>query len=158
METAIIFLAQYFVYVGLLVAAIFCVLLPRTKQKHLALYGMIALPATYIVAKLLSLSYYNPRPFVVGHFIPLIAHAADNGFPSDHTLLLAAVASIFYPYNKKASWVMWIITLVVGLSRVAAGIHHDIDIIGAIVIAIVVCRGLYALMFPRVVVAPGVHL
>ncbi len=157
MTTLIIFLAKYLVYVGLAVAAIFFIFFPRVKQKSLMLYGVVALSATYVVAKLLSLFYYDPRPFVVAHIIPLIPHAPDNGFPSDHTLILAAVASILYPYSKKASWIMWAMTLVVGFSRVAAGIHHSIDIIGAIAIAIVVCRGVYALMRPRVAVAPEIH-
>jgi undecaprenyl-diphosphatase len=155
MQTAIIFCVQYMVYIGMIAAVTFFIFLPRAEQKRLALYGIIALPVTYIVAKLLALLYDDPRPFVVGHFAPLVAHAADNGFPSDHTLLLAALASVFYPYSKKASWTIWAITLVVGFSRVAAGIHHAIDIIGAIAIAIVVCRGIYALMHPRVAVAPG---
>lgn len=158
MEAIIIFLAKYLVYIGLIVATGFFIFLPRAKQKRLALYGVIALPATYVVAKLLALLYYDPRPFVVGNFTPLVAHAPDNGFPSDHTLLLAALASVLYPYSKKASWTMWVITLVVGFSRVAVGIHHSIDIVGAIIIAIVVCRGVYMLFTPRSAVAPGVHL
>ena len=157
MDALIIFSAKYLVYVGALFAAVIAVLLPRAKQKALALYGVIALPATYVVAKVLALMYYDPRPFVVGHFIPLIPHAADNGFPSDHTLLLAAIASVLYPYSKKASWTLWIITLAVGFSRVAAGIHHSIDIIGAIVIALVVCRGVYVFLHPARAVAPGIH-
>ncbi len=157
MTALIIFSAKYLVYVGVVVAAAFFIFLPRAKQKRLALYGIIALPATYIVAKLLSLLYYDPRPFVVAHTIPLVPHAPDNGFPSDHTLLLAAIASVLYPYSKKASWTMWVITIVVGFSRVAVGIHHSVDIIGAGVIALVVCRGVYAFFAPRRAVAPGTH-
>ena len=157
MTALIIFSAKYLVYVGLGVAAAFFVFLPRAKQKRLALYGIIALPATYIIAKLLSLLYYDPRPFVVTHTIPLVPHAPDNGFPSDHTLLLAAIASVLYPYSKKASWTMWALTLIVGFSRVFVGIHHSIDIVGAIIIAIIVCRGVYIFFAPRRAVAPGVH-
>lgn len=153
----ILFSARYLIYVGLFIAAIAVFLLPRAKQKGIALYGIIALPATYVVAKFLALLYYDPRPFVAARVVPLIPHAPDNGFPSDHTLLLAAVASVLYPYSRKTSWTLWIITLAVGFSRVAAGIHHSIDIIGAIIIAIVVCRGVYVFMRPRIAVAPGAH-
>lgn len=81
--------------------------------------------------------YFDPRPFVEGQFEPLIKHVADNGFPSDHTLLLAAIASVITFYDKRYATILWVITLVVGLSRVYAGVHHLLDIAGAILIALV---------------------
>ena len=100
--------------------------------------ALVALPAIYLIAKLISHFYYDPRPFVAGHFTPLIPHQADNGFPSDHTLLSAAIASIIYYFNKKLSIGLWVLTLIIGFSRVYAGIHHPVDILGSVIIAIIV--------------------
>jgi len=39
-------------------------------------------------------------PFAVGGFDPLLPHDADNGFPSDHSLLAAAFVAVALPYKK----------------------------------------------------------
>jgi undecaprenyl-diphosphatase len=98
--------------------------------------SVISLPLAYIFSKITSIIYFDPRPFVVGHFTPLITHAPDNGFPSDHMLLASAIASIIFAYNKKLGVVAWVIAFVVGASRVLAGVHHWIDILGSAVIAV----------------------
>ena len=55
------------------------------------------------------------------HFEPLIPHEPDNGFPSDHTLLGGAIASLLLPFEKRLSAGAWILTVVFGLCRVYAG-------------------------------------
>jgi uncharacterized membrane protein len=123
---------------------------PRAKQKEMVAFGIVALPIMYVILKLVALIYFDPRPFVVDHFIPLIPHGPDNGFPSDHTILSAAAASVIYPYNKKVSAVLWIFTLLVGISRVYTGIHHPIDIIASIIIAIITAYATYTYVLPRI--------
>ena len=58
--------------------------------------GVISLPLTYVLGVIARSLYFNPRPFMVSGVEPLISHAADNGFPSDHTLLLASIASLVF--------------------------------------------------------------
>lgn len=133
----IIFGAQYlFIAVGI-IALGYAGLRSRVVQKKMLIFGGLALPITYVVAKITSHFYYDPRPFVVNHTTPLISHVPDNGFPSDHTLICAALAAVVYQFNKKVGAVMWLFTLLVGLSRVVAGVHHLIDIAGSVVIALV---------------------
>jgi undecaprenyl-diphosphatase len=74
----------------------------------------------------------------MGHFTPLITHAADNGFPSDHTLLVAALAMTLWFYDKRLSWWVWLVAILVGLARVVSGVHYLTDIIGSIVIVLIV--------------------
>ena len=99
--------------------------------------SLISFPLTYILAKIAGYIIYDPRPFVVEHIKPLIAHAADNGFPSDHTLLTSVIASVIFAYNKKLGMVLFAISIAIGSARVLAGIHHPLDIVGAMVISIV---------------------
>lgn len=137
MNTLIIFGAKYLYLAVVAIAVIYIALQSRDKQKQILLFAILALPLAYIIAKVGGFLYNDPRPFVVGHFIPLVAHSPDNGFPSDHTLLTAAISSVLYPSNRKIGAVLWVLTLAVGASRVAAGIHHPIDIVGSMLIAIV---------------------
>ncbi|MBU6447878.1 phosphatase PAP2 family protein [Patescibacteria group bacterium] len=147
-NSLIIFGAKYLYLIVLAIAAIYFLKLPRSQQKNLAIFGLISLAVIFIVSRIAGYFYYDPRPFVAGHFNPMIAHTADNGFPSDHALLTSAVAAIIYFYNKKISIALFILSLLVGLSRVLTGIHHWIDILGAIFLSII-CTSIIHFFFQR---------
>ena len=138
MNTIIILAAKYLYVVSIIVGGIYIFTQPKNERKSLLILAIISLPLTYLVAKITAHFYYDPRPFVVSHAAPLIPHAADNGFPSDHTLLTSAIAAVIFWRNKKLGFILLVIALAVGAARIRAGIHHWIDVVGAIVIAALV--------------------
>ena len=93
------------------------------------LYVVILFPAIYILAAIASALYFNPRPFVEDGFIPLLPHAPDNGFPSNHALFAAALVAFVFPYQKWIGGALAVLAVLVGFSRVYAGIHHPLDIL-----------------------------
>jgi undecaprenyl-diphosphatase len=143
MNLLVIFFAKYFIYLILLTLITSFFFMPTQAKKKIFLLALISLPLSFIVARIASHYYYNIRPFVIGNFVPLISHAADNGFPSDHTLLLATLAAVFFPFAKRASFILWLSAIVVGLARVAAGVHHAFDITGSIAISILITTVVY---------------
>ena len=146
MDTLIIFGAKYLWLVAPFAWGAYFLFSSRAKKKTMALLALIALPFTYIAAKGIGLLYYNPQPFVVGEFTPLISHAADNGFPSDHVLIVAAFASVLLFANRKAGALLFVVALVVGASRMSAGLHHAVDVLGSIAIALAVVSIVYYLV------------
>ena len=138
-----IFGAKYAIIAVPVVAGIYFLKQSKLQQKHMAIFAAITLPLAYVVAKIGGKIYNNPRPFVVGHFAPLITHVPDNGFPSDHVLLSATIAAILYPYSKTVSVFVWILTLYIAISRVYVGVHHATDVVGSAMIAIVVAFLVY---------------
>ena len=133
-----IFGAKYLYLLAGVIALVWFWKLSKEEKKEIILFSIIALPAIYIFSKISAWLYFNPRPFVIGHFTPLLPHDPDNGFPSDHILLISAIASLIFPYSKKVSAEIWIIAVLVGISRVYVGIHNPIDIVGSVVISTVV--------------------
>lgn len=133
-----IFGAKYLYFAAIAAAFFYFLKQPKETKKKIIILGLVSLPMMYAVAKLAGLFYYDPRPFVSGNFTPLIPHADDNGFPSDHALFVAAIASVFYPFSKKESLILFVIALAVGLSRVYVGVHHLVDILGSIVIVVII--------------------
>lgn len=111
---------------------------PGTTRRRIVFLAAFSWPTMLIIAGLLSLIFRNPRPFVEHGFIPLIPHAPNNGFPSDHALLCAAIASTLRPFHKQAALAAWLLTVLVGFSRVYVGVHHPIDILGSMIIAALV--------------------
>lgn len=135
--TLIIFVASYLYLFVLLIAAIFFFTRPKRVMKSMAICGIIIAPLAFVISRIASFLYYDPRPFVVGHFIPLIAHAADNGFPSDHVLFTGAIAMTVWFYNRTLSIMLWALALLIGWARVYTGVHHWTDIVGSIIIVFV---------------------
>ena len=146
MNTLIIFGAKYLFVLSPLLVAWFFYKASRESRKKVIIFTLITLPLAFIIAVTARHFYFNPRPFVVLGFEPLISHTPDNGFPSDHVLLLGTLASIMLFFNRKWSIPLWIITLLVGISRVYAGVHHVVDIGGSILIALLSATYAYAII------------
>ena len=90
----------------------------------------------FALTKLAGALYLDPRPFVAHHFLPLIPHEVDNGFPSDHTVLSMLIALTVCHFSIEMGWVLTGLALLVGVARVLCGIHNPIDIVGAVLIAV----------------------
>lgn len=133
-----IFGAKYLYLAVIIIAIFYFIKQGKETQKKLAFFSIIVLPLSYITAKVAGLLYYDPRPFVQSGMAPLIPHIADNGFPSDHVLLCAAIAAIIYSFNKKISALAWLLTIFVGLSRIYVGVHHFADVAGSAIIVMVI--------------------
>jgi len=122
---------------------------PSRTRKYLFFLGMVVGLISVIVGQAIAYFYFDPRPFVTGHFQPLIPHVADNGFPSDHTLLSAVIAATLTTVSVPVGIILWVITGIVAVARVSAGLHHPIDVIGSICIAAVVTMAAQRGLRPR---------
>ncbi len=145
-DTLSIFAANYLWYVIIGIAVVYFLIQPRPEQKRMLIFAALVLPLVYLVSILGGALYYDARPFVVNHFVPLIPHKANNGFPSDHVLWSAATAAIIFSSNKYVSLFLWLLTVLVGASRVYVGVHYPIDIVGSIAIAALVASIVYLII------------
>lgn len=139
-----VFGAKYLYLFVIVIAFVWFLIQAKPKKKEILIITCICLPLILVISKISSYLYYNPRPFVVGHFKPLIYHNAGNGFPSHHELLVSAIAAMIFIFSRRTGFVLWILALFVGFSRVYVGVHHMIDIAGSILISsgsvVLVCR------------------
>ncbi len=137
MNHLIAFVAQYAVFLLPILIGVIFLRIPRDKRLSflitLAIGGVLGLIGIFLASHM----FYDPRPFMSSHVVPLFSHAADNGFPSDHMTLGATLAFIGYAYSKKIGMVMIPIALAVGAARVLAHVHSWIDIFGGIGVAFV---------------------
>ncbi|MDE2026562.1 MAG: phosphatase PAP2 family protein [Patescibacteria group bacterium] len=139
MNFLIVFTAQYVFLISITIFFLYATFVWLKKRKtfiHLFILSSISFPLSFITANILSLFIYNPRPFAVEHVKPLIAHTADNGFPSDHMLLAMTIASVVFVYNKRLGILLTVIAICIGTARVLANVHHVEDIVGSVMIAI----------------------
>ncbi len=134
-DAIIIFAASKLHIVIVLGGMLFLAFLPAKRRVVLASKALIALPSAFILGRTADLFISSPRPFVVENIEPLISHISNNGFPSEHTLLVATISALVYTEHRAAGIVLGVLALCVGIARVVANVHHGIDIVGSIVIA-----------------------
>ena len=146
----ILFGAQYLYLVTVVLAGVFIYSQSKELRFKLFISLVISFPLAYIVAKIGSVFFDSPRPFVLSGIPSLIPHAADNGFPSDHTLLSAACAALIFWCEKRLGTILLTLAFLVGYSRMLAGVHHLVDILGSIAIATSVAWGVWRYVTPKV--------
>lgn len=107
--------------------------------------GVLALTVTALIAAV----FYRARPFTVlppDQIHLIIPHAADSSFPSDHTMGSAAFAAgMWRAPGRSARWVFLVTALLVGLSRLIAGVHWPSDVAGSFILGAAVAAGTFAL-------------
>ena len=143
MNTFFIFSATYLFLLPIIILGGYFLLQPMPIKKRIVLFSLSSLILSYIIGLLAGHVYFDPRPFVVGHFTPLIAHAPDNGFPSDHALLVSAIATIGSYLSWRLGVVLWVLGLIVAIARVYIGLHHAIDVVGSLVIAVIATSAVF---------------
>ena len=90
----------------------------------------------WLIAEALKGLVASPRPFlVIEHLKPLIRHGGYNAFPSGHVTFFFALGVALLLSGKRALGTIFMAAaFVMGLARVAAGIHWPIDVLGGILL------------------------
>jgi undecaprenyl-diphosphatase len=128
MNSVIIFCAKYVFVLVILGLALAWLKTAKNLKVQFIAATIVAGGIAFILSRIASHLYYDPRPFVAQHVKPLIAHPADNGFPSDHALLTMTLTAITYFFNKKIATGMLVLTVIVGIARILAKVHSPLDI------------------------------
>jgi undecaprenyl-diphosphatase len=140
MDTVIVFLGKYLTYLIFAIFAWYVLRAHRAGHVKEVLYGYcVALAgagiARIFVAESIRLFYHHPRPFIALG-VPHLLTETSYSFPSGHTIFLFALATGVYFVNRRFGYFLYAAGLVVGLARVAAGVHYPSDIIGGIILGI----------------------
>lgn len=136
MDSIIIFGAKYLYLIILAILAVVIFRQPKGEWSKTLKVSVITAIIAIILTKLAGALYFDPRPFTHG-VKALIQHEADNGFPSDHTILSFTAALLALKTSPRTAYLLLFLAVLVGISRVAAGIHNPLDIVAATLIAII---------------------
>jgi undecaprenyl-diphosphatase len=134
MDTLIVFCAKYLLFVMAIALAGYWALSPRANRAELALSAIAALALAYGLARLAGLFFSHAQPFSVYGYEPLIPHAVDNSFPSDHSAAAGVLAGVASLYNRGLGILMWVLALAVAAGRVLSGLHYPVDGVAGLVL------------------------
>lgn len=132
----IVFFAQYLIFI-MVIGVLFFIFRNNGKdfyQKLIIIFGGAVL--AWIISQGINILYPVARPFLVfpeAHL--LFTHGEYDSFPSGHATLAFALAFGFFYYNKPLAWFFLVGAFLIGVSRVIAGVHWPLDIMGAFLFA-----------------------
>ncbi len=134
----IVFLAGYLQYV-LLALAVF-LLLAKVKdwRRQLYVFSVFILSAIIsrgLITEIIRFFYHRLRPFLALNLTPLVRDFSGS-FPSGHMTFYFVLVLVVFLINRKWAWFFVAGVILMGLARIAAGIHWPSDILGGILIAL----------------------
>lgn len=116
-----------YVYILLLIIMWF----KSMTYKKMTINSVISAFITLIINIFIKLFYFKPRPFVKRRVGILIPSKRDSSFPSKHTLLVFAISTSVFLYERFLGSIMFGLSFLTGLSRIWVGHHYPSDIIGS---------------------------
>ncbi|MEU4244862.1 phosphatase PAP2 family protein [Actinoplanes sp. NPDC026619] len=130
------FAAVDLIFVAFAVAAIPCVrALRRREIRPLACLG-VTLAVAFGLSQALAYASREMRPFQDHPVHQLIPHAPGVSLPSDHATAAFALAFGVWAFqSRRIGLVLTVAAVLIGLARVAAGVHYPGDILAAAIIA-----------------------
>lgn len=139
MDNLIVWTAQYLLYVMCAVFALVWLAGENNRGRiELLLQAVIGLICCGIFIYVAGKLHDDPRPFMQNPSLkPLFTHAADNGFPSDHSVAAGLIATLILLRHRITGAVLWLFAAGIAASRVAAHVHHVQDVVAGLLFGIV---------------------
>ncbi len=133
-----IFFSTYVLYI-VIMAVLYWAWAKRKDLWHTILLFVPAGGNRVVFTELIRLFVYSPRPFIVNHLVPLVSDPRREwytSFPSGHTIFLFSLATSVWFENKKVGAALFVLAALVGIARIAAGVHWPTDIIGGALLGV----------------------
>ncbi|MBI2551149.1 phosphatase PAP2 family protein [Candidatus Uhrbacteria bacterium] len=136
-DAIIVLLGKHFVFVIMLIFAVFALKAwrkgGRPALRPYALAIVSVLVARLGVISVVRFYYHRPRPFLALSLPHLLTDHAYS-FPSGHTIFMFSLATVTTMFNRRLGYFFYASGLLIGLARVAGGVHYPSDILGGIVL------------------------
>ncbi|MFH1894584.1 MAG: phosphatase PAP2 family protein [Patescibacteria group bacterium] len=134
---AVIFFAEYYQFFVVFFLSLFLLKDFRKYSQMVATAIAAAVFSRFILTEIIRYLMPRARIFTINQVNLLVAHNPnESSFPSGHTALFFALATVVYFYNKKAGIFFYISAFFIGISRVFAGLHWPSDIVAGIFVGI----------------------
>jgi undecaprenyl-diphosphatase len=111
----------------------------KARDRRAILYIFISLALAFLADEILNLLKVRHRPFVSfpDRVAKLNVIQDLTSFPSTHTIFVFAISvSLWISKFKKLAVPLMFLSLLVGLSRIAVGVHYPFDILGGMILGI----------------------
>jgi undecaprenyl-diphosphatase len=116
-------------------------LLAARGRPRAMLRMLLAVSLVYVACDALALAWQRARPFeTLSGVLQLAAHTPGRSFPSRHVASAVAMALLAPADRGRLAHVMLGVGWLLGVSRVAAGLHYPSDVAAGAILGTVVAR------------------
>ncbi|MFH1608987.1 MAG: phosphatase PAP2 family protein [Patescibacteria group bacterium] len=148
-DRIIIFFADIFPYIVILIAIIFLLFHHevffltkpikelKTKCKEIALVFFSGIFA-WSLASVIKIIIQAPRPFIIFPNVVSLLNETGFSFPSGHATFFMALATALFFSHKRIGYIFGIFALLIGVARIATGVHFPIDILNGFLLGILI--------------------
>lgn len=107
----------------------------RSFGKSLSFYLILG----FIICNLITKPVVNRiRPYELNSTVQLlVSPEIDASFPSGHTFFAFGTATVFFIYNRKLGIFMYILALLIAVSRLYLYVHFPTDVIFGIIFGVI---------------------
>jgi membrane-associated phospholipid phosphatase len=115
----------------------------KTKLHFLRLWLLYlgVLSGTWCITTILKLITALPRPYeVLATVTPLATAGTANSFPSLHSAIAVAIAGATSVWSRSLSELLYVIALLIMVSRIFVGAHYPLDVVCGALIGWAVAR------------------
>lgn len=145
----ITFFANYLAYI-LIIAFVLIVLLSKSSRAEkfkIAISAFIVgLVGRLLIVESIRYFYHHPRPFVALIEARQLFPETGYSFPSGHATFFFGLSAVLYCFNKKAGKIFFVLSVFMGFTRIMAGVHYPLDILGGAILGTFIGFGSYALL------------
>lgn len=149
LDNLIIFCAVYLPFMAIILALVFLlfhheVFYAENKFKAILkkwkeiIFVFFVSGFAWVVAKIFKTLIHTDRPFISLGDVHSLFSETGFAFPSGHATFFMALATSIFLIHKKVGYAFIAIAIVIGITRVAGGVHFPIDILGGFVLGALV--------------------
>ncbi|HEU4976634.1 MAG TPA: phosphatase PAP2 family protein [Baekduia sp.] len=138
--------ASELLFLGMLIVAFLVVGGHRRQGTRRAVVAAgLSAAGALALAKVISELVDRPRPFVAHHDVVHLfsSHAADPGFPSDHTTAAFAIGVALVLRERVWGSIVLVLATILAIGRVGMGVHYPTDVIGGAALGSLVALALW---------------
>jgi len=134
LDALMVFCAQYIPFI-LIAFIAYLWLFNKRDGRRAAFRASLSGGGALVLARIVGVLHYQALPSVLGIGRPLIVHAANNSFPSDHVSFSFGIAiSLIFSGSANIWPQALLLAILVAFARVFVGVHFPLDVLaGALV-------------------------
>lgn len=148
-DKAIIFFAVYLPYIVIIMAGLFLLFHHEVfktespyrvflQKKNEILLVFVTSIFAWILARLLKIIIHVDRPYAALPDVQTLFPESGFAFPSGHATFYMALAFSLFFLHKRVGYIFIGFALLIGIARIALGVHYPVDILGGFVLGAVV--------------------
>lgn len=134
----------YFVVVAVICAIYYAWSNKKNNEAILYILAFFSAGVGRVIAEGIRFFYHHMRPPTALNILPLFSETSYS-FPSGHAVFFFALAMGVYFAHKKFGRILFVVAVIIGVSRVMAGVHWPFDILAGAILGIGVALVFYKL-------------